>query len=141
MNRRRVLSPSGEADLAAKMHLDTKRVKHCGFHSQRFGSGLCIGSISDVHMVRPMARHQCIARDAIEHRAHDRPLDRRLFPSAHRLRFRQPHNGTKSNIDMQCVGFDEDAAPDNFPGLPTPFSVPPPRGKYIGGWRSLDAPR
>ena len=26
------------------------------------------------------------------------------------------------------------------PGLLTPLSVPPPRRKYIGGWRSLTAP-
>jgi len=26
------------------------------------------------------------------------------------------------------------------PGLETPLSVPPPRRKYISGWRSLEAP-
>ena len=26
------------------------------------------------------------------------------------------------------------------PGLLTPLIVPPPRPKYIGGWRSLTAP-
>ena len=90
-------------------------------------------------MVGTMPRHELVADNAMQNGMHDGPLRRGRLPAARGLFRRQFNRGGAADVHMQLTTFHEDAAPDHSPGLQTPLSVPPPRRKYIAGWRSLTA--
>ena len=74
-------------------------------------------------------------------RVHDRPLRRRACASVARSPpSAAPTTPARPMSHLQPARFDENAAPDDLAGLAMPLTVPPPRRKYIGGWRSLSRP-
>jgi hypothetical protein len=87
-----------------------------------------------------MPRHELVLRDAVQEDVHDRPLRRDLGPAAIGLRFRQRDGGGAAEVNLEAPFSTKTRLQTTSPGLQTPFSVPPPRRKYMGGWRSLTAP-
>ena len=102
-----------------------------------------VGAVGVGHLdvVRLVPGHHLVARHAVGHGVHDRPLRRRGVPAAlgfvrAAARRRRPGRGPSSAGRPRCRCGDQTISP----GLRMPLSVPPPRRKYIAGWRSLVAP-
>ena len=78
------------------------------------------------------------SRDAVQQDVDDGRLRVTACRRA-RSRRREFDGGGAADVCMELAALAEDAAPDDGAGLQTPFRVPPPRRKYMGGWRSLEA--
>jgi hypothetical protein len=63
-----------------------------------------------------------------------------IAPAALGFFARQFHHLGAADIRLQRAAFHVDAAPDDLARLADALEVPPPRRKYMGGWRSLTAP-
>ena len=98
-----------------------KRVKHRRLDCQRIRSRLGVGSVGDVHVVRPVARHEGVSRYSMQYSADHGPLAGGVFPSAIGFFFRQLHHGAEAHVDVQCIAFDKHAAPDDLSGLANAF--------------------
>src|ERR1035437_4271381 len=92
-------------------------MEHGALYGECPSSCLFIRRIDDVDVICPMPRHERIARNSVEDSTHHGPLSRRLLPSPRRFFRRQFDNRAKSNIHMQRIVFDKDAAPDDFSRL------------------------
>src|SRR5690242_12141670 len=107
----------------------TQRIEHGCLYCKRMRGNLSLGNVGNIHMVGPVPGHEGVARDSIEDRADHRPLARRLAPAAHRLFMRQLDHRSESEIDMQRVALDEDAAPDNLAWSPHSLERASAKGK------------
>ena len=65
-------------------------------------------------MVGVVARHELIARDAMQDDVHDGPLRRGLPPAALGFFRGQLDDVAEADVDVQAAAFDEDAAPDDL---------------------------
>jgi len=96
--------------------------------------------VGDVYVVCGMARHELIARDAVQQDVHDGPLRRDGLQAALGLLGGKLDGGGEADVCVELAARAEDAAPDDGARLADALRVPPPRRKYMGGWRSLAAP-
>jgi len=97
-----------------------------------------IGSVCHQHVVGLVPRHHLVARDAVEHSVHHGPLRRGDAPAP--LRLLGGSSMARRAPGPPSARLHEDPAPNHLARLLTPLMPPPPRRKYIGGWRSLTAP-
>ena len=130
------------SDRPAKGDFQAQSVHGGGFGVEGALAAVGVGGVGDLDVVGLVAGHHLVARDALQDCVHDRPLRRGQVAGAPASRRRA--GGTTSarpvsnfslpsstKTRLQTIG----------PGLETPVSVPPPRRKYIGGWRWDVAPR
>jgi hypothetical protein len=88
-----------------------------------------------------VAGHHLVARDAVGDRVHDGPLRRRDAASGARFPRRQLDHLGAAEVGLSATPSSTKTRLQTIsPGLLTPFSVPPPSRKYMGGWRSLTVP-
>src|ERR1700733_10319384 len=108
------LFASREANRPAEVHADAEGVEHGGLYGERLRGARLVGSVGDVDVIGAMARHEGIARDAIEGGADQRPLQGGLLPPTFCLFGRKRDHRAQPDIHMLAAGFDEDAAPDDL---------------------------
>ena len=106
--------------------------------AKRASCSLLVRRVDDLDVVALVARHHLIARDALQHGVHDRPLRRGELPALVGFRLAAASRLRPGRCRTSaCPSSTKTRLQTIQPGLLMPLSVPPPRRKYIGGWRSL----
>jgi len=121
------------------MDFDAKLGHHCGLGGERAISLLGGVGVGDVDVVCGMARHELVARDAVQQDVHDGPLRRDRLQAALGLLGGKLDGGGAADVCVELAPWLKMRLQTTGPGLQTPLRVPPPRRKYMGGWRSLVA--
>ena len=97
------LVPALDRDIAAQVHFEAQLGQHGGFDAAGAVGLLGVGRIDDLDVVRLVARHHLVARDAVEHGVHDGPLRGGLAPAAFGLLLRQLHDfATRRGRSAAC---------------------------------------
>src|SRR5271157_3514937 len=83
---------------------------------------VAVRRVCNLNMIRFVPRHHLIARYAVQHRVHHRPLPVGQSPSTLTLLCRELDGSCPSYIGLKSVVLDEDPAPDHLARLRDPLN-------------------
>src|SRR5215471_13013332 len=99
------------------MNFEPKFREHRGFDTASSMRLRPARSVNDVDVIRFVASHHLVSRNAIEHSVHDRPLRGGLLPAARGLFLGKFHRLADAKVAMKAAIHDKNPAPNDVPGL------------------------
>ena len=104
------------------MNFDAQCLHHGNFYGQRVVGSLCRFGVCDLDVVGFVASHHLVAGDAIGDGVHNGPLRGGGLPAAVGFALWKFYDATATNIHVQFVILNKDAAPDDFAGFAHAFA-------------------